>query len=93
MIYVMSDLHGYSLARTQALLRKARFGDDDFLFVLGDVIDRYGDGGVATLRWMLEQPNVELMLGNHEGMLLSCAFLFEEITEESLERLDVSRME
>ena len=93
MIYATSDLHGYPLERFQALLKKAGFGDDDFLFVLGDVIDRYGDGGVAMLRWMMAQPNVELLLGNHEGMLLGSAFLFEEITDESLERLNATGME
>jgi hypothetical protein len=31
------------------------------------------------------QPNVELLMGNHEAMLLSCDFLFDEITDESIE--------
>lgn len=37
------------------------------------------------LCWLLEQPNVQLILGNHEAMLLSCAFVFDEITENSIE--------
>ena len=49
MIYVTSDLHGYPLKDFQRLLNKANFGEDDFLFVLGDVIDRNGDGGVEML--------------------------------------------
>lgn len=63
MIYVISDLHGYPLPRFLQLLKKANFSEDDFLFILGDVIDRNGDGGVAMLRWLLWQPNVELLLG------------------------------
>ena len=46
--------------------------------MLGVVIDRNGAGGVAALRWMRAQPNVRLLLGNHEAMLLDCAFLFRE---------------
>lgn len=92
MIYVTSDLHGYPLAQFLELLERAGFSDEDFLFVLGDVIDR-GEGGVQLLRWMAEQPNVQLILGNHEAMLLSCRFLFESVTEESLAKLDVQKME
>ena len=88
MIYVTSDLHGYPLPDFQRLLDKARFSDGDFLFVLGDVVDRNGDGGVAMLQWMMLQPNVELILGNHEAMLLACDFLFQEITEDLIDRLD-----
>ncbi len=86
MIYVTSDPHGYSLSRFQELLREAGFGPDDFLFVLGDVIDR-GEEGVSWLRWLLGQPNAQLILGNHEAMLLSCRFLFREVTEESVDAL------
>ena len=77
MIYVTSDAHGTSLARFLRLLDRAGFGDADRLFVLGDVIDRNGDGGAAMLRWILGRQNVELLLGNHEKMLLECSFLFE----------------
>ena len=92
MIYVTSDLHGYPLEEFQKLLASAGFSDEDFLFVLGDVIDR-GDEGVRLLRWMAEQPNVQLILGNHEAMLLSCAFLFREATVENAEELTAEDME
>lgn len=87
MVYATSDLHGYPLGDFQALLKKAGFRDSDYLFVLGDVVDRNGDGGVEALRWMMVQPNVQLILGNHEAMLLACAFLFEEVTMASVDRL------
>lgn len=93
MIYVISDLHGYPLDRFRALLKKGGFGEDDFLFILGDVVDRGGDGGVEMLEWLLYQPNVQLLMGNHEAMLLSCSFLFEEVTEESIGKLDAGQME
>ena len=74
MLYVISDLHGYPLEKLKMLLAKANFSDNDFLYILGDVVDRNGDGGVEILEWLLSQPNAQLILGNHEAMLLSCEF-------------------
>ena len=86
MIYVTSDLHGYPLEKFQKMLRDADFSDNDFLFILGDVIDR-GEEGVELLRWIMNQTNMELILGNHEAMLLSCSFLFDPLTDENLDKL------
>lgn len=93
MTYVISDLHGYPLEKFKKLLKKAEFSDDDFLYILGDVIDRNGDGGVEMLCYLLEQPNVQLILGNHEAMLLSCEFVFDEITESSIENINGEKIE
>lgn len=93
MIYAVSDLHGYPLEKFKALLKKAEFSDSDFLYILGDVTDRNGDGGVEMLCWLLEQPNVQLILGNHEAVLLSCEFVFSEITEESIAQLTCEKLE
>ena len=92
-IYVTSDLHGLELDKLKALLKKINFHDSDWLFILGDVIDRENDGGVEILKWLLTEPNVELILGNHEAMLLSCEFLFDEITEHSISQFSADRME
>ena len=62
MILATSDLHGYSLDSFLKSLRTVGFGKSDTLYILGDVIDRNGDGGVAMLRWMMSQPNVEFIL-------------------------------
>lgn len=91
MVYVTSDLHGCNLAEFQSLLKKAGFSEKDFLFILGDVIDR-GPFGVEWLLWLLEQTNVQLILGNHEALMLACSFLFEEVTEESLDRLTAEQL-
>ncbi len=91
MIYVTSDLHGYPLEGFLALLKSAGFCDEDFLFVLGDVIDR-GAQSIPLLRWMAEQPNVQLILGNHEAMLLGCQFLFQEVSQEALEAISQEDM-
>lgn len=92
-IYVTSDLHGLPLADLKRLLNMVNFNDDDWLFILGDVIDRQNDGGIEILKWLLEQPNAQLILGNHEAMLLSCDFVFEEITDESIGDFTQEKME
>lgn len=93
MVYITSDLHGCPLSEFHALLKTASFSEDDYLFILGDVIDR-GEYGAELLRWMAEQPNVQLILGNHEAMLLSVSdWLFDEVSVESLDRLNVKKLE
>lgn len=84
MTYVISGLHGYPVKKLVALLDKAGFDDNDTLYILGDVIDRNGDGGVGILLWLLEKHNARLILGNHEAMLLSCAFALNEDFEENM---------
>ena len=91
MIYVISDLHGYPLERVKELLSKAAFGSNDYCFVLGDVIDR-GDEGIDILRWMSLQPNMELILGNHEAMMLSNRFILDEVTDESISSINAERI-
>ena len=91
MIYVTSDLHGYPLKKFVAFLQESGFTEDDFLFVLGDVIDR-GKHGVELLQWMTQQPNVQLILGNHEWFLLGCSFLFDEVNDENLDMLTSEKL-
>ena len=73
---VTSDLHGYALDKFLDLLEKAQFSAADRLYVIGDVIDRNGDGGIAMLRWIMQQNNITLILGNHEDMMLKCESYF-----------------
>ena len=93
MIYVISDLHGYPHNSFLDLLDRAGFGNNDFLYILGDVVDRNGDGGVETLEWLMYRLNVQLILGNHEAMLLACSFVFDEITESSLDALTDEKLD
>lgn len=86
MIYVTSDWHGYPIEKIKEMFSKVGFSDKDYCFVLGDVIDR-GEDGIKLLKWLMSQPNIELILGNHEAMMLSCSFLFDKITEENISRL------
>ena len=91
MIYVTSDLHGCAPEDFQQLLQRSGFREDDFLFVLGDVTDR-GEHGAELLLWLTEQPNIQLILGNHEAMLLACSFVFDEVTEDTLKKLTVAQV-
>ena len=77
MIYVTSDWHGCDLKTVKALFKKANFKESDFCFVLGNVIDK-GEHGVALLEWLMEQYNIELILGAHEQLMLTNEDLFEE---------------
>lgn len=88
MTYVISDLHGYPIEKLKELLEKANFSENDRLYILGDVIDRNGDGGIGVLQWLINQPNAELIMGNHEAMLLACDFIFKNITDAFLEDFD-----
>lgn len=36
---------------------------------------------------------MQLILGNHEAMLLSCEFVFDEITEESIDAFSNDKIE
>lgn len=92
MIYVTSDLHGYPLEKFKTLLDSTGFSNKDILYVLGDVIDR-GNDGIKILKWLMVQPNAGLILGNHESMLLANDFLFEEITEDAISRLNGSKLD
>ncbi len=91
MIYVCSDLHGYPIEKFKDFLKSTGFSKDDFLYILGDVIDR-GPDGVKYLKWLLSMPNAQLILGNHESMMLACRFLFEEITRESVNSLTGTKL-
>jgi len=77
MIYVMSDLHGYPTQKFLKILENINFSNEDFLYVLGDVVDRGADG-VKILKWLMQNKNTQLLLGNHELMMLNCEFLFED---------------
>ena len=67
-IFVMSDIHGQQDAFF-AVLNQAKFSEQDHLYILGDVVDR-GPDGVALLRYIKQQANMTLLLGNHEEMMI-----------------------
>lgn len=92
MVYVISDLHGYPLEKFKELLALAGFSDNDTCYVLGDVIDR-GDDGARVLEWIMYQPNMVFLCGNHELMMLESRFVLDKITDESIDKLDFAQMD
>lgn len=66
--YVVSDLHGEDVL-FHKMLDKIEFSDADTLFVIGDVVDR-GPGGISLLQEILRTPNMTLIMGNHDYMML-----------------------
>ena len=66
MIYAVSDLHG-CYDKYQKLLETLNLGENDTLYVLGDVIDR-GPKGFHMMLDIASRPNVVCLMGNHEAM-------------------------
>ncbi len=69
MIYVMSDIHGRK-DRFDDVLKQIQLTTQDTLYILGDVIDRNSDG-IAILKYIMDKPNIKMLLGNHEYMMLN----------------------
>lgn len=65
--YVISDIHGQFDALMQ-MMTLINFGEEDELYILGDVIDR-GPKSVECIRWIMNQDNILTLLGNHEFIL------------------------
>ena len=68
MTYVCADIHG-NLDAFKSILDQINLQTSDDLYILGDVIDR-GKDGIRILQWVMGQPNVHMLLGNHEYMML-----------------------
>lgn len=69
MTYVMADIHG-ELDRYIAILDLIQFSENDTLYILGDVIDRSKDS-IELLQMIMKQPNVHMIIGNHEELMLT----------------------
>lgn len=74
MIYVMSDIHGH-MQRFENVMSEINLQPEDTLYILGDVIDREPDG-IRILRRIMKMPNVKMLLGNHEYLML-CSLYYE----------------
>lgn len=69
MHYVIADPHG-EYGRFLRMLTEIAFSAEDTLYILGDVVDRGGVGGVDILLDVMERPNVVMLRDNHEEMCL-----------------------
>ncbi len=68
-VYVVSDLHGQFEVFAEGL-KKIEFGEHDYLYVIGDAIDR-GNDGIRILQYIKEHHNMDLLIGNHELLMLN----------------------
>lgn len=75
--YVMSDVHGQYKSYMK-MLKKIDLKAEDTLYVLGDVIDR-GPDGIKIITDMMKRPNVVMILGNHELLMMDALKNFDEI--------------
>lgn len=66
-VYVMSDLHG-CYREFLKMLKKIDFSGKDQLYIIGDVVDR-GRNNIKLLQYIMKEPNITLLLGNHELMM------------------------
>lgn len=72
-VYAVSDLHGCYDVFIKGI-EKISPGNDDFLYVLGDAIDR-GKDGIKILQYVMSHENMDLIIGNHEFMMLNSVSL------------------
>ena len=68
MTYCLSDIHG-EILKWQDMLKLIQFSDEDTMYVLGDVIDR-NPHGIEILQDIMKRPNIHMIIGNHEDMML-----------------------
>ena len=98
--YVIADIHG-EFDKFLEMLDLIEFGDTDQLFILGDIIDR-GPKSLELIEFCMEnEDNIELLLGNHEDLMLMYyegkieAFLWfingGKVTYESFEGLSLTK--
>ncbi|MGI6230754.1 MAG: metallophosphoesterase family protein [Tractidigestivibacter sp.] len=67
--YVFSDVHGH-LATLERVLDRVSLTEDDAVYCLGDMIDR-GPDPVGVLKLVRSLPNVQVLQGNHEDLMIS----------------------
>ena len=68
MTYVLSDVHG-NKENFDSIMGKINLQPEDTLYILGDMVDRY-PYGIQLIQQVMEMPNVHMLLGNHEWMMM-----------------------
>lgn len=75
-VFCCSDLHGQGWAWDAI---KNRLAPSDYLYFLGDAIDR-GPDGVRIMQEILDRPNTTYIQGNHEQMMLDGMYGYYDAT-------------
>lgn len=84
MIYVTSDVHG-RLDRLKKLIETIKLNSNDKLIILGDLVDR-GEEPIEVIEFVLEHPQIEVIMGNHDEMMLHSLKYKNEIQIERWSR-------
>jgi len=71
--YVISDIHGHYDMLIE-MLDFINFSKSDYLYILGDNIDR-GEQNIEVLEFIRDNKNVESLIGNHELMMVEDIFI------------------
>lgn len=82
MVYCMSDIHG-EYDRFIEMLSLIQFNSADTLYIIGDVIDR-GPAGLDILDFIMDKPNIVMLLGNHEQMCLDTLGAYNQVGARAL---------
>ena len=64
--YVCSDIHAHADVLREVL---AMLGEDDRLYMIGDAVDK-GPDGMEALQMLIADPRCEMLLGNHDLMMM-----------------------
>lgn len=80
MKYVTSDIHG-KLDRLKRLIETIELSADDKLYIIGDLVDR-GDKPIGTIEFVMDHPNIEVIIGNHDEMMLHSIKYEDEVQIE-----------
>lgn len=67
MYYVISDIHG-DYESFYKMLLQINFSSDDYLYILGDIVDK-GQDNLRLLQYVRSSENAILLKGNHEYFL------------------------
>lgn len=81
-VLAIGDIHG-NFSRFASLWKKIHVTDDDFVFFLGDYVDR-GERIEETVRWILskaEEKNIVFLRGNHEQMFIDFFSIGDNLEE------------
>lgn len=85
--YVISDIHG-EYDKFLHLLDIIKLKDEDTLYILGDAIDR-GPDPVKVLKFMMQQPNIIPIAGNHDYAAIICLPYFDDdVSDKIISDLD-----
>lgn len=84
MIYVTSDIHG-NLDRLKRLIKEIELSKKDTLYIIGDLVDR-GEEPIEVIEYVMDRPNIEVIMGNHDEMMLYSLKYKDEVQIERWSR-------